>query len=154
MPAFHLPPADTDALVAFVHSLNSPAAENPSPGSPEAGQEFFFGKGQCGTCHMVRGRGNALGPDLSNVAREMTLNEIREALRNPVERITPGYQLLTVELKDGRKLRGFPRGRTNFDLQLQGLNGQFSFVAASQIASLLQETSLMKPLDPSADLLA
>lgn len=154
MPSFHLPDADLDALAAFVHSLNSPAAENPAPGSFASGQEFFFGKGQCGECHMVRGKGKAVGPDLSNVAREMTLNEIREVLRDPNSRITPGYQLLTVALKDGRTLRGFARGRTNFDLQLQGLDGQFYFLAETQIASVREEPSLMKPVAPNADLLA
>lgn len=154
MPPFHLPHADLNALAAFVHSLNSPAAENPAPGSFAAGQEFFFGVGQCGECHMVRGRGKAVGPDLSNVAHEMTLNEIREVLRDPNSRITPGYQLLTVTLKDGRSLRGFARGRTNFDLQLQALDGQFYFLADSQIASVREEPSLMKPVAPNADLLA
>jgi PQQ-dependent dehydrogenase (methanol/ethanol family) len=154
MPSFHLAEAELDVLVAFVHSLNSPAAENPAPGSVAAGQELFFGKGQCDACHMVRGRGRAVGPDLSNVAREMTLNEIREVLRDPNARITPGYGLLAVELKDGRNVRGFARGRTNFDLQLQGLDGQFYFFDQSQIGSVRDEPSLMKPLAANADLLA
>jgi PQQ-dependent dehydrogenase (methanol/ethanol family) len=155
MPAFHqLPAADLDALAAFVHSLNAPAAESPVQGSPEAGEDFFFGQGQCGECHMVGGRGKAIGPDLSNVAREMTLSEIRSVLRDPNGRITTGYELLSIETTDGRRLRGFARGRTNFDLQLQSLDGQFIFIAESQIASVTPEKSLMKPLDPSADLLA
>jgi PQQ-dependent dehydrogenase (methanol/ethanol family) len=154
MPSFHLPDAELDRLTAFVHSLNSPAAENPVQGSVEAGQEFFFGRGQCGECHMVRGRGKAVGPDLSNVAREMTLNEIREVLRDPNSRVTPGYQLVSVALKDGRTLRGFARGRTNFDLQLQGLDGQFYFLSEGQIVSARDEPSPMKPVAANADLLA
>jgi PQQ-dependent dehydrogenase (methanol/ethanol family) len=154
MPPFHLPDGELDVLAAFVHSLNSPAAENPVQGSVAAGQEFFFGKGQCGACHMVRGRGKAVGPDLSNVAREMTLNEIRQVLRDPNARITPAYQLLAVALKDGRDVRGFARGRTNFDLQLQGLDGQFYFLDQNQISSIHDEPSLMKPIAASADLLA
>jgi PQQ-dependent dehydrogenase (methanol/ethanol family) len=154
MPSFHLPDADLDVLAAFVHSLNSPAAENPVQGSVAAGQEFFFGAGQCGACHMVRGRGKAVGPDLSNVAREMTLSEIRQALRDPNARITPGYRLLSVTLKDGRTVRGFARGRTNFDLQLQGLDGQFYFFDQKQVASVRDEPSPMKPVAATADLLA
>jgi putative heme-binding domain-containing protein len=127
MPSFHLPDAELDRLTAFVHSLNSPVAENPVQGSVEAGQEFFFGRGQCGECHMVRGRGKAVGPDLSNVAREMTLNEIREVLRDPNSRVTPGYQLVSVALKDGRTLRGFARGRTNSDLQLNPHTGEMKW---------------------------
>ena len=154
MPSFHLPDAELDALAAYVHSLNSPAAEIPAQGNAAAGREFFFGKGQCGECHMVRGRGKAVGPDLSNVAREMTLNEIREVLRDPNSRVTPGYQLVSVALKDGRTVRGFARGRTNFDLQLQGLDGQFYFLGEGQIVSVRDEPSPMKPVAVNADLLA
>ena len=152
MPPFNLPAAEMEVLAGFVRSLNSPAAENPSPGSVQAGQEFFFGKGLCGTCHMVHGRGKAVGPDLSSVAKEMTLSEIQEVLRNPEARITPGYQLVSVTLKDGHSLRGFARARTNFDLQLQGLDGRFHFLDASEIVSVKEEKqSVMKPLAASDD---
>src|SRR5438034_11703654 len=39
---------------------------------------FFFGKGQCASCHMISGAGAAIGPDLSNVGREMTVDEIQD----------------------------------------------------------------------------
>src|SRR2546426_426113 len=133
MPAFHLPAAELDALAAFVHSLNSPAAESGSPGAPAAGQRFFFGQGKCSSCHMVRGRGTAIGPDLSNVGRELTMSELREALLKPDARITPGYELVDIRLRDGRTVRGFARGRTNFDIQLQGLDGSFHMLEGRQI---------------------
>jgi PQQ-dependent dehydrogenase (methanol/ethanol family) len=152
MPAFHLPSEQLDSLAAFVRSLNSTAAETALPGEAAAGREFFFGKGQCAGCHMVRGRGKALGPDLSNVGRELTVGEIRQVLRDPSSRITPGYELVTVQLKDGKSLRGFARGRTNFDLQLQDLEGQFHMLQGHQIATIKDEKqSLMKPVKASAD---
>jgi mono/diheme cytochrome c family protein len=98
MPAFHLPAQQLDSLVAFVRSLNSAAVESPVSGTPQAGEQCFFSKGQCASCHMVRGRGSAIGPDLSDVGREMTLSEIKEALLNPSARITPGYDLVNVRL--------------------------------------------------------
>ena len=51
---------------------------------------------------MVYGEGSAIGPDLSNVAREMTVDQIREALLQPDARIAPGYGLVTVRLRDGQ----------------------------------------------------
>src|SRR3954471_20251999 len=57
MPPFHLPAPELDALAAFVHALNATAAESGAPGDPAAGERFFFGKGNCDSCHMVRGRG-------------------------------------------------------------------------------------------------
>src|SRR5579864_2405570 len=101
MPAFPLPTAELDALATFVHSLNSPAAEAALPGVVSAGDQFFFGKGQCASCHMVQGRGKPIGPDLSNVARELTVSEITQSLLKPGAHIAPGYGLVTVRLRDG-----------------------------------------------------
>jgi Cytochrome c553 len=150
MPAFHLPAPELDALAKFIRSLNTTAAESGAPGDPVAGAKFFFGKGQCAECHMVRGRGKAIGPDLSNVSREMTLGELRQVLRDPKSRITPGYEMVTVVLHGGATLRGFARGRTNFDLQLQDLDGRFHLLQASRIASVREEKqSIMQPVKAS-----
>src|SRR6476646_490471 len=64
MPAFDLPTAQLDALAALLHSLNAPAAETAALGDSAAGKQFFLGKGQCNSCHMVYGGGKAVGPDL------------------------------------------------------------------------------------------
>ena len=42
----------------------------------------------------------------------MTVDQIREALLQPDAQITPGYELVTLRLKDGKTLRGFARSRT------------------------------------------
>lgn len=77
MPAFDLSEGALDAIARLVHSLNPPAAENTVSGDRPAGQRYFFGKGQCASCHMVKGKGSAVGPDLSNVARDLSVAEIR-----------------------------------------------------------------------------
>ena len=56
MPAFDLPAAELDALAALVRSLNGPAAEGVVSGDPAAGEQYFFGRGQCASCHMVMAR--------------------------------------------------------------------------------------------------
>src|SRR5437016_5637871 len=53
MPPFELSDNTLDALVSLVVSLNSSASETAVPGDRSAGEKFFFGKGQCGSCHMV-----------------------------------------------------------------------------------------------------
>jgi PQQ-dependent dehydrogenase (methanol/ethanol family) len=145
MPAFHLPARQLDALAAFVRSLNTTAAQSGVPGSAQEGEAFFFGAGRCSECHMVRGRGKAIGPDLSNAGRELTVGEIRQALRNPGSRVTPGYQLVTVRLRDGQTLRGFARGRTDFDIQLQDTTGRFHNLQTQEIAEVREEKQSMMP---------
>ena len=50
---------------------------------PAAGKQFFFGKGQCASCHMVSGEGATDRPRPIEVAREMTVDQLREALLQP-----------------------------------------------------------------------
>ncbi len=147
MPAFNLPAQQLGELAALVKSLNAPAAESALPGDPAPGEQFFFGKGQCASCHMVYGRGKAIGPDLSNIGHELTVDEIRTALLHPEARISPGYELVTVRLETGQTLRGFSRRQSNFDIRLQDLNGNFHVLDKSRISSVEDEKqSLMPPV--------
>ena len=95
---------------------------------------------------MVYGEGKPIGPDLSNVARELTVDQIRQALLQPSAQIAPGYGLVTVRLRDGGTLRGFARNRTRFDIQLQDLKGEFHPVSLDRVAAVEEEKqSLMPP---------
>ena len=154
MPAFDLPSEQLDAVAGFVHSLNSPASEATVAGDAEAGKQFFTGQGQCASCHMIDGNGKAVGPDLSNTGREMTVDEIREALVEPSEHITPGYEMVMVESHDAGTVRGFARSRSNFDIVVQDLTGQFHLLEQSEIVAIKDEKqSLMPPVKASpADL--
>ncbi|MGH9689255.1 MAG: c-type cytochrome, partial [Candidatus Acidiferrales bacterium] len=152
MPAFDLTANSLDALAAFVHSLNSPAAENAIPGDRAAGEQYFFGQGRCAACHMVDGRGEAVGPDLSNVANEMTAVEIRSSLLRPSTRMIPGYELVKVQLRNGKRLRGFARSRSNFEIVVQDLNGQFHLLEHNEISAVQEEKgSLMPPVTASPE---
>jgi PQQ-dependent dehydrogenase (methanol/ethanol family) len=153
MPPFAgLPAHVLDALAMYVRSLNSPAADAAVPGDASMGSQFFWGKGKCGECHMVRGMGSPMGPDLSDVGRKMSANEIHDLLLAPDLHITPGYELATVKTRSGETLRGFLRGRSNYDLQLQDLAGAFHLLEADQIASIAEtRQSLMKPLSATPE---
>jgi PQQ-dependent dehydrogenase (methanol/ethanol family) len=150
MPAFPLPDDQLVPLVAFVRSLSARAIETPSPGDFASGEAFFFGKGNCASCHMVNGRGEILGPDLSDVGREQKLSAIEESLRRPDAHIAQGYRVVTVRLNDGRSIRGFARNESNYDLQLQDFAGRLHFLHRHQIAErTYPEKSPMPPVEAS-----
>src|SRR5258706_12531701 len=119
MPAFNLPDAQLEALASLLHSLNAPAAESAAVGDSAAGKQFFLGKGQCASCHMVSGGGKAIGPDLSDVGAKMTVEEIREALLEPSAHMVPGFDLVTVKLRDGQTIRGFAKTQSNYCVGVQ-----------------------------------
>jgi cytochrome c oxidase cbb3-type subunit III len=152
MPAFPLPQPDVDALVAFVNSLRAPAAGHPAPGDAAAGERYFFGKGNCSGCHMLKGRGGNVGPDLSNLGRERRLGQIQQALRDPAALQTPGYKLVSVRLRDGASLRGLVKNESNYDLQLQTLDGTLRLLSREEIADETRDpSSLMPPVSATDD---
>lgn len=72
---------DLDAVIAYTAGLSAQAAApaEPAPAAAAAGipaqavrgQSLFFeaAQAQCGSCHAMAGRGTAVGPDLTRLAR-------------------------------------------------------------------------------------
>ncbi len=145
MPPFHMAPTQLEDLVAFVNELRSPAADNPAPGDAAAGERFFFGSGNCASCHTVRGRGGWVGPNLSDLGRQRSLSEIEKALKDPGRRTTPGFEVVTVQLRGGESIKGLLKNESTFDLQLQALDGRLHLLARSEIAAVQHGNASLMP---------
>lgn len=159
MPGFNLPGTEMEKLVQFVRALVAPASTHPVDGDAAAGEAVFAGEGKCIGCHIVNGKGAAVGPDLTDLGNRSKLRDIEQALDNPHAAIAPGYRVVTVMLRDGTSVRGLARNQSNFDLQLQDLDGRLHLLRRQDYQSVQQEhRSLMPPLKASAaqrrDLLA
>jgi PQQ-dependent dehydrogenase (methanol/ethanol family) len=152
MPPFgSLPEPDLQAVTDFVRSFNASAFDLEPAGDAAAGQSFFFGKGNCSSCHIARGKGAAGGPDLSNIGRQMTVPELTRALAEPNATIAPGYATARVQLKDGRMLRGFVRNEGNHVLPLQTVDGRLVAVDKRTATITREPGSAMPPLNATSD---
>lgn len=140
MPAAQLSEDQTWQVVAFVRSLTAPAIESPAPGNPGAGEALFWGKGGCGECHSIRGRGGKLGPDLTNAGATRPLPQLRQDILDPDASGVNGYKSVSVVLRSGATLAGVARNRTNYSLELQEANGSLHLLSMSEI----QEIKLSK----------
>ena len=151
MPAMSLPDAQVKQLAAFVRSLNVTAFEAKPDGDRATGEAFFFGQGGCSSCHTAAGRGGSSGPDLSNVARLLTLPELEQSLAEPAARLAPGYEQVIVTLKSGAPLKGSARSRGNHDLQLQTADGRIHLLSDAEYTRITTERgSPMPALQASA----
>jgi hypothetical protein len=94
-------PAETD-LAAWQHLLDA------APGDPTAGYHLFFhpaGPG-CSRCHMLDGRGRAIGPDLTMIGHSQTRDHVLESILQPSKEIAPLYTLWTIKTKKGETIDG------------------------------------------------
>lgn len=167
MPPFALPDEKLLPLATWVHSLNASAYDVKPAGDAASGERFFFGKGQCGSCHMVAGRGGANGPDLSSIGRQLTLPQLEQALVDPVARKTnrttascPGWAwcpddawaVVNARLRNGSMLRGFARNQGKHNLQLQTLDGRVHLLRDTDYVQVLREEApLMPPLNATPE---
>ena len=144
MPPFPLPDEKIWQLVAFVRSLNAPAIESVVAGNGQAGRKIFFGTGTCTNCHMIRGQGGFLGPDLSDVGLKRTLNQLKEALLEPNEQVAAGFQGISVTTAEGEKIRGVAKNNDNYSVQILDAQGRLHLLLKKDLEEVvLRDKSLM-----------
>src|SRR5579872_5957266 len=83
MPAFPMPEDDGRAIVGWLRSLHSAGQEESVTGDPKAGRTLFFGAAGCSRCHTFGGQGGRLGPDLSRIAEEKTVADLKKDITQP-----------------------------------------------------------------------
>jgi cytochrome c oxidase cbb3-type subunit 3 len=104
-------------IVVFIRAMRGSAVDADVAGDVRHGREIFAGKGGCMKCHTLDGQGGTIGPDLSNIGAEMTLNHLRDALTTDTP-TTTGYRPVTVTLKSGETIKGVAKNEDGFSLQL------------------------------------
>jgi PQQ-dependent dehydrogenase (methanol/ethanol family) len=166
MPPFRIPTGEADAIAAFVMTLKAPgavaaAAGTIAAGDPAAGERFFTGKGNCASCHMIRGHGGVLGPDLSAIGRDRRSEQIEQKLRDPEGAPAaatgrggrggrggpPAYRAVTVRMRNGQSIRGIAKNESAFDLQLLGVDGKLHLLSKDQVAEVVREKTLMPKVE-------
>jgi alcohol dehydrogenase (cytochrome c) len=153
MPSFAtLPARDLAAVVSYITMLRSPASAKPPAGDTAAGAAYYFGAGGCATCHMIRGQGGVIGPDLTGIGDRRRVSRLEQALLHPGSPPREGYRVVSVTMRDGQSFRGLARNESNYDLQLEDLNGQLHYFSRDDIvAERPESTSLMPPVTAGRD---
>lgn len=147
MPAFSLPDQQVWELVSFVRSLNAPANSVSVAGNPVAGEAVFFGKGGCSGCHMIRGRGGYLGPDLSNIGATRRISELRAAILRPKEIPSEGYRPLLLKAADGRQLRAVAKHYSNWSIQALDEKGELHLLRGPAMETAVFQKKTWMPTD-------
>ena len=137
MPAANLSEDQARQVVAFVRALTAPAIETPIlKGNPDAGRQLFSGTAGCVGCHRIRGNGGGLGPDLTNIGSTRALPQLREAILDPESIGAAQYRGVEVLLKNGKRLKGVARNRTNYSLQLQDRDGNMHLINMGDVTEM------------------
>ncbi len=120
-------------ITAYIRGLRGTAIDTPSAGDVASGEAIFWGKGACGSCHMVKAKGRSLGPDLSNLAGTRKVQNIVDALTRENHKIAADggthdttllpmmtYQPVRITTADGKVISGILKNEDSFSLQVLG----------------------------------
>jgi len=147
------PPASGEAEVPAAFLAGGDAA---------AGEAVFHGEqAKCATCHAVRGRGGAIGPDLSELAGRDRAWVYRNIVE-PSASIHPEYVSYTVALKDGRIAMGVVRAEGADAIKVGDIDAKQTVIPRAEVEEIRPSASSIMPVgllgaigeDRTRDLLA
>jgi PQQ-dependent dehydrogenase (methanol/ethanol family) len=144
MPAFPMPAEQARSIVAYLRSLRPGGPDVPLTGNPDRGLALFFAVAGCSRCHMYRGQGGHLGPDLSRIGEARTARELQLAIAQPHRELARGFETVEVRLQSGGQIRGVRKNEDTFSIQVMDESEQLHLLDKKNVASVrLTGKSLM-----------
>jgi putative heme-binding domain-containing protein len=139
MPSFTSALTETMArqTAAYVRSLGR-ARERPLPGNVQHGVALYDSNG-CGGCHIVSGRGNALGPELTSIGALRGAPYLRDALITPEAAHPPGYLVVKATTTAGNEIRGIRVNEDVFYVHVRDARGTLHTLQKSDLSKLERE---------------
>ena len=110
------------------------------------GESLFFNAAgmQCKNCHVIKGKGASVGPDLSTVGQKQSREQILQNLLEPSKVIDEKYKTWLVATTEGRVHTGILVEKTPEKVVLRDAQNQLITVSADRIDALnAQNVSLM-----------
>jgi putative heme-binding domain-containing protein len=117
MPAFKLQPSELTGAIAFIRAHFDTTA-SVRLGDATRGRAIFEGKGMCGTCHRVSGRGPRTAPDLSDAGIARAPAALERSIRDPSSAMLPINRPVTIVMKDRTISRGRRLNEDTFTVQV------------------------------------
>ncbi len=117
------------------------SARSQAPNMANGGAQF---QRLCASCHALRGRGVAVGPDLAPF-RGKSFEDFLVAILDPSTAIEPRFVTYSVETRDGRFLTGVIREESATAVTLAMAGGAGESVLKSQVKHLVASPLSMMP---------
>jgi cytochrome c oxidase cbb3-type subunit 3 len=131
-------------VITYIRSVEHKPVE--MTGDSKRGRELFFGSAACSTCHMFKGQGGRLGPDLTASGTARSLDYLIDSIRYPSRRLAQGlgeamkefteeYETVSVVTADGTRLQGTLLNEDSFTIQFLDTREQVHSFEKSSLKS-------------------
>jgi putative heme-binding domain-containing protein len=118
MPPNNISEVNAGNIVAYLRSIAAEKRTASVAGDPVRGKAIFDAKGNCASCHRVRGTGSRMGPDLTEVGGQRRAIELEKSILEPGAAILPSHRSVRVVTRDGVTINGRLLNHDLFTVQL------------------------------------
>jgi putative heme-binding domain-containing protein len=137
----------TDAEIwdtlSYLHALNAPATPESPRGDAAQGERLF--RANCLGCHTMDGRADRLGPDLSRIGSGRSRAVLSNKIRGAGDSVRPGYEAVTLILRDGRRIQGVSKNEDAFSIQIMELSGRIQGYMKTNLKEVIHEPHSLMP---------
>jgi putative heme-binding domain-containing protein len=119
------------------------------------GEKLFWSEAvNCGKCHRVGDRGTPVGPDLSAIGKQRSLEDLLESLLTPSRRVEPKFAVYVVITTAGQSVTGVLVKRDERSVVLRDAQGKEIVLAATDVEQLRPSRMSLMPDGQMASLTA
>jgi len=123
-----------------------------SGGDPVRGKTLFIGEqARCSQCHVFRGQGGQVGPDLTEIARKSRA-EIYRSIAAPSAAIDPAYATFTVITQTGKVVAGMTRAEGADAIRVTDTNAHATLIPRDDIEQVRVSGTSIMPVGLTATL--
>lgn len=145
--------------------LKLPAGANSKPlpplaelvkrsGNIDQGRAVFVNVGTCAKCHVVRGEGKEVGPDLSEIGGKLSKEALYVSILDPSAGISHNFETYSAVLEDGNVVSGILVSQTDDAVILKTAEAIVRKLARSEIEILKKQPVSLMPSDLQKNLTA
>ena len=105
-------------------------------GDAKRGEKIFNdpeGTANCARCHLVKGQGSSVGPELSFVGTSRTREFLLESILDPDAVITSGYKTILILTKDRKFITGIKKNEDDSGFDIVDKNGENRHIPRNMI---------------------
>ena len=146
MPSSTAPDEDILMIIAYLRNLGGAAPAEKPVGNVDNGAKVFAA--ECATCHRTapESRGGRIGPNLGRIGVARSRTALEREIRTPSEWVAPGFETVTIVLKDGQRVRGVKKNEDAFSIQIMDTRERLQGYLRSDVQQVIDEKDSLMPV--------
>jgi putative heme-binding domain-containing protein len=146
MPSSTAPDDEILMIIAYLRNLGGAAPAEKPIGNVDNGAKLFAA--ECATCHRTgpATRGGRIGPDLGRIGTARSRTALQREIRTPSEWIAPGFEAVTLVLKDGQRIRGTKKNEDAFSIQIMDTRERLQGYLKKDLQQVTEEKESLMPV--------